>query len=248
MIRLEEIRRNPVKGLGQEVLQTTLLTIGRPLSWDRVWAVTHGESEFDDANPAWVKSRNHVIQSTNPALAQITCRYNEAAGEVTLTHPDLGEITADPAAEGQRIADWIAPIAAPSGPPPYRIVSIPGGNMHDFKDTHISIGNLASLRALEGMAGMTLDRIRFRMNLWIDGAAPWEEFDWDGREIAIGAARFRITGRVKRCQATNANPETGRRNTEITKLLYERFKHMDFGLYAQVIEGGDIAIGDEVTP
>ncbi len=248
MIRLEEIRRNPVKGLGQEGLQSTLLTAGRPIGWDRVWAVTHGNSEFDDDRPVWVKSRNHVIQSTNPALAQITCRYDEAAGELTLAHPDLGEITANPAADGQRIADWIAPIAAPSGPPPYRIVSIPGGNLHDFPDTHLSIGNLASLRALEEMAGIKLDLIRFRMNLWIDGAAPWEEFDWDGGEIAIGDARLKITGRVKRCNATNANPETGERNAEIPKLLYERFKHMDFGLYAQVTTGGDIKIGDEVSP
>lgn len=248
MIRLEEIRRNPVKGLGQEVLQTTLLTEGRPIGWDRVWAVTHGDSEFDDANPAWVRSRNHVIQTTTPALAQITCRYDEAAGDLTLTHPDLGEVTANPATDGWRIADWIAPIAAPSGPPPYRIIAIPGGNLHDFEDTHISIGSLASLRALEEMAGMTLARIRFRMNLWIDGAAPWEEFDWDGGEIAIGETRLKIIGRVKRCNATNANPETGQRNAEIPKLLYERFKHMDFGLYALVTKGGEIKIGDPVTP
>lgn len=248
MILLEEIRRNPVKGLGQEGLQSTLLTAGRPIGWDRVWAVTHGNSEFDDDRPVWVKPKNHVIQSTNPALAQITCRYDEAAGELTLAHPDLGEITANPAANGQRIADWIAPIAAPSGPPPYRIISLPGGNFHDFEDTHISVGNLASLRALEEMAGMTLERIRFRMNLWIDGAAPWEEFDWDGKEVALGDTRLQITGRVKRCNATNANPETGQRNTEIPKLLHERFDHMDFGVYAQVTKGGEIKIGDVITP
>lgn len=248
MILLEEIRRNPVKGLGQEVLQSTLLTAGRPIGWDRVWAVTHGNSEFDEENPVWVRSRNHVIQTTSPALAQITCRYDEASGELTLAHPDLGEVTANPVANGQRIADWLAPIAAPSGPPPYRIVSIPGGNLHDFEDTHLSIGNLASLRALEEMAGMTLERIRFRMNLWIDGAAPWEEFDWGGQEIALGDTRLKITGRVKRCNATNADPQTGKRNTDIPKLLHERFGHLDFGLYAQVIQGGEIKIGDRVSP
>ncbi len=248
MIRLEEIRRNPVKGLGQECLQTTLLTTGRPIGWDRVWAVTHGDSEFDDTNPAWVRSRNHVIQSTSSALAQITCRYDEPSGELTLAHPDLGEVTANPVTNGQRIADWLAPIAAPSGPPPYRMVSVPGGNLHDFEDTHISIGNLASLRALEEMAGMPLERIRFRMNFWVDGAAPWEEFDWDGGEVAIGDARLKIVGRVKRCNATNADPKTGKRNTEIPKLLYERFRHMDFGVYAQVLEGGEITIGDAITP
>ncbi len=248
MIRLEDIRRNPVKGLGQESLQSALLTIGRPLGWDRVWAVTHGNSDFDDDKPVWVKAGNHVIQNSNPALAQITCRYDEAAGELTLTHPDLGEVTAKPASDGQRIVDWIAPIAAPSGPPPYRIVSVPGGNLHDFEDTHLSIGNRASLRALEGMAGAPLDPIRFRMNLWIDGAAPWEELDWNGGEITLGAALLKIIDRVARCQATNANPATGKRDTDITRLLYDRFGHMDFGVYAQVIEGGEITVGDVVSP
>ena len=248
MIRLEEIRRAPVKSLGQEVLESAMLTPGRAIGWDRVWAVTHGKSDFNDANPKWVRSRNHVIQSTNPALAQMTCRYDEVSGELTLAHPTLGELTVNPMTDGQRLSDWLAPIAEPSGPPPYRLVSIPGGNLHDFEDTHISIGNLASLRALEGMAGLSLDRIRFRMNLWVDGAAPWEEFDWDDGELTIGAARFKIIGRVKRCNATNADPKTGKRNSEITRLLYDRFKHMDFGLYAQVIEGGEIRPGDAVTP
>ncbi len=248
MIRLEDIRRSPIKSLGQERLQTTRLTPARPIGWDRVWAVTHGKSDFNDDNPIWVRSRNHVIQSTNPAMAQVTCRYNDISGEMTVAHPELGEITESPAINGQRIADWLAPIAEPSGPPPYRLVSIPGGNLHDFEDTHISIGNLSSLRALEEMAGRQLDRIRFRMNLWIDGAAPWEELDWNHGEVSIGPTRLKFIGRVKRCNATNADPKTGARNTEITKLLHGRFGHMDFGVYAQVIEGGDIAIGDEVRP
>ncbi|MEM7269295.1 MAG: MOSC domain-containing protein [Pseudomonadota bacterium] len=246
MIRLEEIRRNPIKGFGQEVISSARLEAGEALPWDRVWALTHGNSEWDDANPRWVRSRNHVIQTTCSALSQITCAYDGAAA-MTLTHPQLGEITFDPTGESDRLAEWIEPIAGESGPPPYRLVTLPGGRLHDFEDTHFSIGSLSSLRALEGMAGASLDRIRFRMNLWIDGAAPWEEVEWEGREIMIGSARLKITGMVKRCAATHANAATGKRDIEVTRLLYDRFGHMNFGVYAQVLEGGRIAQGAEVS-
>ena len=246
--RLAAIYRHPVKSLGEEALQTVAVAAGQPMPWDRVWAVTHGRSMFNPAEPEWVEPRNHVIQSTNPNLARITVAYSETTGRLSLAHPDLGEITVVPDEDGEAITEWLAPIANPSGPPPYRLIRLPGGQANtDFPDTHFSIGNLASLRALEDMAGRTLEHIRFRMNLWIDGAAPWEEMEWEGREVAIGAARFRITFPVGRCNATNADPATGTRTTDIPRLLHGRFRHADFGVYAQVVQGGEIAVGDEVT-
>ena len=34
--------------------------------------------------------------------------------------------------------------------------------------------------------GYTIDPLRFRANFYIDGAEPWEEFDWVGSDILIG--------------------------------------------------------------
>ncbi len=246
MGRLAAIYRHPVKSLGEEALDAIRLEAGRPMPWDRTWAVTHGSSEFNPAEPEWVASGNHVIQSYNPALAQVKCVFEEGTGVIALAHPALGEIWADPETEGAAICDWIAPLAGPSAPPPHRLIRLPGGQaLHDFPDTHLSIGNLASLRELEEMAGRTLEHIRFRMNLWVDGFAPWEELGWSG--LALGPVRLRVTGRVKRCNATNADPATGTRTTDLTRLLHGRFGHMDFGVYAQVASGGDLRIGDEAA-
>ena len=247
--RLAAINRHPIKGLGEEAIEAVTVTAGRPMPWDRVWALTHGRSAFDPASPEWVEPRNHVIQALNPKLAQLQCAFDEATQVMTLAHPDLGEIAFRPETDEARLANWIAPIAVPATPPPLRLARLPQGDAFtDFPDTHFSIGNLASLRALEEMTGRNLAQIRFRMNLWIDGAAPWEEFDWEGREIAIGAVRFAVTGRVKRCNATNAEPKTGRLDGEIPKRLYERFDHMDFGVYAQARTSGALKTGDEVAP
>lgn len=248
MARLAALYRHPVKSLGEESVEAATLTVGQPIPWDRVWAVAHDRSAFNPAEPEWVKSRNFVVQTMTPKLAQITCAYDEAAGVLTLSHPDLGEVAADPDEDPAALGDWIAPIAGPSGPAPYRIARREGGAFHDFPDTHLSIGNLASLHALEEVAGRPLAHIRFRMNLWLDGLAPWEELDWadEPAELSVGAARLKIMARVKRCAATHASPETGQRDVEVTKLIHELRGHMDFGVYAQVSAGGRIACGDPV--
>ena len=238
---LAALYRHPVKSLGEEALPRAALEPGRPIAWDRVWAVAHGRSEWDPAAPAWATSRNFVIQSFNPKLAQIACALDEATETIRLAHPERGEVTVRPEADGPALTGWLAPLA--SEPGPFRIARAPGGAMHDFPDTHLSIGNLASLRALEEMAGQPLAHIRFRMNLWLDGFAPWEELGWTG--MAVGPARLRVIGRVARCNATNADPDTGARNTELPKLLHARFGHADFGVYAQVERGGEIAPGAE---
>ncbi len=248
-MRIAAIYRHPVKSLGEEALPSVTLSVGKGLPWDRVWAIAHDRSAFNPAEPEWVSSRNFVIQSSNAALAQIICAFDAQTGTLTLSHPALCALTTRPGEGGEALTAWLAPIADAPGagtPGPYRLAAVPGRALHDFSDTDISIGNLASLRELEAMAGTTLAHIRFRMNLWVDGFAPWEEFEWDGREITIGPARLTVTGRVKRCHATNADPETGTRTTDLPRLLHSRFGHMDFGVYARVMNGGDISLDDKV--
>jgi uncharacterized protein YcbX len=53
-----------------------------------------------------------------------------------------------------------------------------------------------------------------------------------------------VIKRIVRCAATNVDPQTGIRDLTIPQTLMRTFNHMDCGVYAEVIGGGDIAIGD----
>jgi uncharacterized protein len=44
------------------------------------------------------------------------------------------------------------------------------------------------------------------------------------------------------------NPETAERDAEPPKWLRQHFGHADLGVYAEVIEGGRIAVGDALEP
>jgi len=144
-----------------------------------------------------------------------------------------------------RVMDWIAPLT--EGTPstgPFQFCDVPGVTFTDFEETHISIATGNSLRALEHRIGQTLEHIRFRMNLWLEGPPAWSELDWVGKDVQIGAARLTIIGRDERCNATNANPATGLRDTQIPAMLRKDLGHMDFGVYAQVVQGGAVRPGD----
>ena len=182
-----------------------------------------------------------------PRLAKIAVSFDEATGTLALSHPDRPNLTVVPGtAEGDAsLADWVAPLT--EGSPrtgPFRICDARGGAFTDFEDTHLSIGSVASRRALEELAGQKLEPIRFRMNLWLDGQDPWEDLELVGREIQIGEARLRVIKRDARCNATAANPATGERDVPVPALLRKTLGHIDFGIYAQVVAGGTVRRGD----
>ena len=118
----------------------------------------------------------------------------------------------------------------------------------DKPDNVISLINLATVRSLEQQWGLEIDPLRFRANIYIDGAPAWSEFDWVGSDIRLGEAVFRVDRRNGRCSATNVDPNTGRRDLDIPGSLRRAFGHKDLGIYLVARTAAEIATGDEVGP
>jgi uncharacterized protein YcbX len=111
----------------------------------------------------------------------------------------------------------------------------------------VHIVNLASVRDLERIAGRRIDPLRFRPNVVLDGLPAWEEFRWLDRALAVGDTRLSVFHRTKRCDATNVDPANGARDMAIPAILQRAFGHSDFGVYAKVAQGGQLAVGDALT-
>lgn len=243
---LAAIQRHPVKSLGHEALERAALAAGQALPMDRVWALAHAASAFDPAAPAWVPCKNFLRVTHARRLAQVSAAWDGA--RLTLSHPDGAPMTADPeTADGaDAITAWAAQWAEGGRPGPYRLVRAPQP-MTDAPEPWVSIHSLASLRALGQRLGVDLDPRRFRGNLWLDGLAPWEEMDWEGREVSIGPVRLRVTETIGRCAATEANPVTGARDAAVLEALREATGDTRFGVYAAVLSDGEVAVGDPVV-
>ena len=138
----------------------------------------------------------------------------------------------------------VRPLTPPDRAQPAAIVTA-GRGMTDSDFPSVAILSSASLADLSARMGMDLSPDRFRGNLWLDGAAPWTEFEWIGQSIRIGGAVLQIKERITRCNATKVDPATGVPNADTLGALEAAFGHQDFGVYAVVTTSGPITVGDE---
>lgn len=240
---LAEIWRHPIKAHGREQVAGAMMTAGACLPWDRVWAIAHDRSKA--TNEEWASCVNFTRAASAPGLMAISCTLDETREELTLRHPDRPDITLNPDRDQAALIDWVTPLMPAGRAVPVRVVRVPGRGMTDSGTPGVTIANTSSHRAVEQKLGRPLSGHRWRSNLWVDGLAPWEEFDWIDRHIRIGGAIFHVYGRTERCRATEANPETGRRDADTLGTL-KTWGHQDFSVKAEVVEGGAIAQGDKV--
>lgn len=249
---LAGICRHPIKAVGREQVAEATLAPSAPLPMDRVWAVAHAAGPADaDSLGRWAPKHGFLRGVAGPELMAISAESDAGTGRISLQHPRAGELSIDPEAEADRarLIAWLRPLWPAGRPAPVRLVRAPeGGALADTPEPHIALLSHASNRALEDVMGRSLSIHRWRGNFWIDGLAPWEEFDLIGREIAVGEARLRIERRITRCRATTVDPETGMRNADTLGALAATRGDQDFGVYAVVTRGGTIRPGDRVRP
>lgn len=245
--RLAAIVRHPIKAVGREELAGAALAPGRRLPFDRIWAVAHAAARI--APGQWAAKMNFLRGVAAPGLMAVTARLDAAARRVTLCHPEAGTITLAPdeAADAARLVGWLAPLWPEGRPAPAGVVRAGADAFTDVPSPWLSVLGTASNRALGERLGRELSIHRWRGNLWLDGLAPWEEFDLVRRRFRIGAAVLEGRQRITRCEATAADPATGRRDLDTLGALKAGYGHADFGIYAEVVEGGEVRPGDPVT-
>lgn len=244
--RVSHLWRHPIKGCGVEAVERTALAVGAAMPWDRVWAVAHDGARIAPGVGGWAACANFARGARTAELMAIRAVTDEAAGRVTLSHPRRPEITVDPddPVDAARLVAWVAPLCDPNRALPAFVVRAGARGMTDSDFPSIAILNRASLDALGARIGTPLAMERFRGNVWLDGLAPWAEFDLVGRDIRIGGATLRVRERITRCKATAVNPETGRTDADTLGALSAGWGHQDFGVYAEAIAGGAVAVGD----
>lgn len=241
-----EIWRHPVKSHGREEVTRTVLTEGRTMPWDRRWAVVHEAADIDLDAPEWAPCQNFSRVSKSPGLQAIRAHTDLRAQKVTFSHPKMRDLTIDPDDEGGagELIQWIMPLSAWNRALPARLVRVPKRGMTDTDYPSISLINLASHAEVAARLGEPTSHLRWRANLVLGGLDPWVERDLIGRRVRVGLAELKIRENITRCRATEASPDTGKRDRETLKALNEGWGHQEFGVYAEVVKSGDLQQGD----
>ncbi len=248
---LAHIRRHPVKSLGGEALDRITLNPHEMLPKDRIWAVLHeaairhlGEDTETSVLARWLPKSAFLRGVAAPALQAIEGGIGDD-GQITLRHPERPVLRFDPETGGAALLDWLRPLWPADQPAPLRLVTAPVA-LSDVNKPWVSVLSLDSLRDLEHRVGLRIGHDRWRGNLWVKGWQPQEERDLIDREIRIGGARLRIAQPITRCAATSADPRSGKLDIDMPVALEQQFGHRDFGVYAEVIEGAEVKLGDKV--
>ncbi|GAB5435177.1 MOSC domain-containing protein [Falsiruegeria mediterranea] len=235
--------RHPIKSHGREAVQQATFTPGQTMPGDRIWAVAHERSKADGSE--WVPCANFSRGAKAPQLMAMSCKLLDS-GRIILSHPERSDLEFDPETDTQPFLDWVKPLMPADRAASARLVRVPGRGMTDADFPSVTLCNMASHRAVERQLGQDLSIHRWRGNVWFDQVPEWQELDWVGREVQIGEAVFRVIEPTTRCLATTANPETGIRDVDTLGAL-SHWGHQDFSVQAEVIQGGQLSVGDKVT-
>jgi len=240
----------PVKGLNAMPLDRARVEPGGTLPWDRAFAISHGDADFDPENPVFLPKTKFLMLARNEKLAALQTQFDPDTGLLTILRDGK------PVARGnllerigrQMLEQFFAAYMADDLRGAPRIQHSQRHSFSDVPEKCLSLINLASVRDLERVIGSPVNPIRFRSNLYIEGLAPWVELEWEKKDIRIGDdVRLGGVERIGRCAATNVDPKTAERDLNIPQTLMQAFGHTDCGMYAEVIDGGEIQPGQTLT-
>ena len=219
-----DLWRFPVKSFGGERLRRAFVgPFG--LLGDRRYAVDAGEGP--------------VTARRTPALLAFRAGYGEidAAENVTVTLPDGGVAPAGDAVLRTVLRDMVN-----------ADVSIVESPLGIFDAAPLQLLGEPSIAALADIAGMELDRRRFRANILVepDDGEPFAEDGWIGGRLTIGEALIEVVVNTERCAVTTFDPDTGERHPDVLRALATSRENL-FGVYARVLRPGWVATGDVIN-
>lgn len=249
--RVAALYRFPVKGLTGEALDAVRPVSGSGFPADRRFAIALGTTAYDQTEPAWLPKASFFQLARHERLALLESRFDSESGMLTLSRggrPVAHGKATEP--QGRAIIGEFLAAFLDAGQGRPKLVEGPSIGLADCGEALVSIIGEASIADLARVVGKPVERLRFRANIYLGGTKPWEELGWIGRDVTLGTARLKIVDRIGRCAATNVDPTTAERDMNLPLALQRAFHHADMGVYAQVIEGGQIAVGDHlhITP
>jgi uncharacterized protein len=240
----------PVKGLSPQKLESAKLEANGYFPGDRLFALENGPSGFDPAAPVHQPKIKFLMLMRNARLASLETRYDDASGILTIAR--RGKVAAQgnlgSGAGRLAIETFFEEFCADELRGTVRLLNSPRDfRFTDSKSGFVSLINLASVRAVGAAVERTVDPLRFRANIYLEGLEPWREFGLIGKHLRIDDARLGVLKRIDRCAATGVEPGTGERDMDLVQALRDRFGYIDCGVYAKIVQGGMLRPADAVT-
>lgn len=259
-MRLASIHIYPIKavrGIGLDVA----IVEPRGLQGDRRWLIVDEDDRF-------------ITQRSHPVLAtlQATLRgdglelSSQGLAPISVARPSGGtrrlvtvwQSQVDAVDAGEAAAAWISRLLGfparlvAMDERSHRPVDLAFGSEADtvsFADGFpLLLTSASSLDDLNARMEANLPMNRFRPNLVIDGAVPWQENDW--KRVRVGEVEFRSVKPCARCLVTTTDQLTGERMGDKPLRTLATFSRWEgkaiFGTNLIPDGEGEVSVGDPV--
>lgn len=243
-IRIAKILRYPVKGLSGEEVDGIRLIRGAVLPGDRRFALATGSSPRPGA---WLPPEQLVTQTSHPRLAMLHSRFDPATG-ILAVHRNGRRVVAanlDSVAGRAVLSEFFAAFLGTGASGRPRLVEEGQVAFHDHPRPLVSLVGSGTLAEVERLAHRPVGVAGLRINLLVDGVPAWRELAWIGSRLRVGNAVLRVAEALIRHRPL-ADPATGRVDTVVPLRLAASFGHRCLGVLAEVVEGGEVQVGDGV--
>lgn len=198
-----------------------------------------------------------MLTITAPSMPPLTVPLRQGSGvELPVTVWDDSLSAIDQGAEAE---EWATEFLSRERPGRYRLVRMPDDNRRPSKvgDGEVAFGDAypflviadSSLADLNGRLDEPLPMNRFRPNIVLSGARPYQEDEID--RFAINGIEFIGATLCIRCPTTTTNQETAERGKEPLRTLATYRKQPDgvvFGRNFNHSGSGSVKVGDAITP
>ena len=220
--------RYPVKSMAGEALASTDISWAG-LAGDRRWAFVRPDSQ--DSGFPWHTIREFPEMSNYVALLDEPGRPDRS--RVLVRTPDGGRYDVTDPRLGAELG------------PGLRVMRLDRGAFDAMPVSVISDSTVSALCALAQVPG---NELRFRPNVVVtlDSGAPFEEDEWVGSAVRIGAAVVRMDRRDSRCVIVNVDPASGLPDSHLLKVIGTA-RGACAGVYGTTVRPGLIRIGDPVA-
>lgn len=255
MPTVTHLYRYPVKGLTAEALQQVFLQPGQAIPLDRAFAIAQGDSAFNPAQPQHVAKTHFLMLMKNEKLAALRTEYDDGTGILSIyRYDDQGDEIVVCAASLHdnkginRIERFFAEYLGDEVRGEPKLVRADNHMFSDVAEKVLSCINLETVQALETEIGSPIDPLRFRGNVYFSGVPAWAELEWAaGQVLTLGSTTVKVLKPIQRCAATNVNPLTAKRDLKIPQTLMQKWGHANLGVYVQVVDAGEVSVGDTLT-
>ncbi|PZS39913.1 MAG: MOSC domain-containing protein [Pseudonocardiales bacterium] len=220
--------RYPVKSMAGEALASTDISWAG-LAGDRRWAFVRPHSQ--GSGFPWHTIREFPEMSHYVALLGEPARPDRS--RVIVRTPDGG------------LYDVTDPRLAAEMGTAVRVMRLDRGA---FDAMPVSIISDSTVSALCTLADVPSNELRFRPNVVVtfDSGAPFEEDEWVGSAVRIGAAVVRMDRRDSRCIIVNVNPASGLPDSRLLKVIGST-RGTCAGVYGTTVLPGLVRVGDPVV-